>query len=281
MQTEGLICPLDHSPLSLEERSLVCLGGHRFDLAKQGYCHLLPVQDKRSKDPGDSKAMVKARSEFLDSGLYQSIAQQVQQQLFSLLADATHYVVVDAGCGEGYYLDYLAQHWPDERCQLRAIGFDISKWAVAKAARRNDSVSWLVASNRMPPIADQYADLFLCMFGFVQYQAFASKLKPGGYLLLVDAAAEHLLELRNIIYPELKSSQPFDQRPAEQAGFTLLHEFHPEPVKIQLDQLRLQQLLLMTPHFFKASAKAKEGLAKLNQLEVTIDIQLRVFQKQK
>jgi hypothetical protein len=54
-----------------------CAGGHCFDIASQGYTHLLPVQNKRSRDPGDSKEMVAARRRFLDAGCYQPIAAAV------------------------------------------------------------------------------------------------------------------------------------------------------------------------------------------------------------
>jgi 23S rRNA (guanine745-N1)-methyltransferase len=69
------ICPLDGKPLSLNERSWHCDNNHSYDVAKQGYVNLLPVQNKRSKDPGDSKAMVQARREFLEQGHYQPLAQ--------------------------------------------------------------------------------------------------------------------------------------------------------------------------------------------------------------
>ena len=51
-----------------------CTQGHSFDIARQGYVNLLPVQNKRSRDPGDSKTMIVARQEFLVAGFYQPIA---------------------------------------------------------------------------------------------------------------------------------------------------------------------------------------------------------------
>ncbi len=41
--------------------------------------NLLPVQNKRSLDPGDSKEMVAARRRFLEAGHYQPIADAVAQ----------------------------------------------------------------------------------------------------------------------------------------------------------------------------------------------------------
>ena len=57
----SLACPLDGAPLQGDGASWRCAAGHSFDIAAQGYTHLLPVQQKRSRDPGDSKEMVAAR----------------------------------------------------------------------------------------------------------------------------------------------------------------------------------------------------------------------------
>ena len=59
-------CPLCHQPLTQANNSFVCPGRHQFDVAKEGYVNLLPVQHKRSRDPGDSAEMMQARRAFLD-----------------------------------------------------------------------------------------------------------------------------------------------------------------------------------------------------------------------
>ncbi|EOM3168676.1 putative RNA methyltransferase, partial [Escherichia coli] len=53
-------CPLCHQPLSREKNSYICPQRHQFDMAKEGYVNLLPVQHKRSRDPGDSAEMIQA-----------------------------------------------------------------------------------------------------------------------------------------------------------------------------------------------------------------------------
>ena len=62
-------CPLCGRPLS-GDAALKCPAGHSFDRAKEGYWHLLPVQNTRTKAPGDSKEMVAARRAFLSAGYY-------------------------------------------------------------------------------------------------------------------------------------------------------------------------------------------------------------------
>lgn len=278
MNTKGITCPLDGTLLIAEQGRLVCPNGHSFDLARQGYCHLLPVQEKRSADPGDSKAMVNARSDFLDAGLYQPIAELMIEQLVHNIAALDQVVIADAGCGEGYYLNALSQHLSKMEQSARLIGFDISKWAVARACRRNRDITWLVASNRNPPIAPDYIDTMLCMFGFPQYPAFAKCIKPGGYLLMLDGGPAHLIELREHIYEQVNDTKPFNAEPALSAGFERVSETRLTVPKVEIPQHLLASLLLMTPHFFRASEAAKEALLALPRISVTIDVECRVYQ---
>ena len=66
-------CPLCHAPLSRSDNHYSCPQRHQFDLAKEGYVNLLPVQFKRSRDPGDSAEMMQARRAFLDAGHYRPL----------------------------------------------------------------------------------------------------------------------------------------------------------------------------------------------------------------
>ena len=65
-----LICPLCAAPLTRQENRFVCPAGHSFDIARQGYVHLLPVQNKRSLNPGDTREQVLSRRAFLEAGYY-------------------------------------------------------------------------------------------------------------------------------------------------------------------------------------------------------------------
>lgn len=87
-------CPLCHQPLTQANNSFVCPERHQFDVAKEGYVNLMPVQHKRSRDPGDSAEMMQARREFLDAGHYQplrdAIVDALKQRLIS--DDATIWI---------------------------------------------------------------------------------------------------------------------------------------------------------------------------------------------
>jgi len=268
---QRVVCPLDQQPLQFQQGAWRCASGHSFDVAKQGYLNLLPVQQKRSRDPGDSKAMVAARKQVLDSGTYQPIVNALLQQLQPVLEVEQAVEVVDAGCGEGYYLQQIQQRFP----QHHYTGFDISKWAVTSAARRSREIGWLVASSKNPPLRAQQIDLLLCLFGFYSFAGFAQLLKPGGRLLLLDPGPRHLIEMREIIYPEVRHTALPSIEQAEEYGFQLDEELGFEAVTPVLDQQQLSELLLMTPHMYKAPAEGKDKLAQLDELQLTLDLNFR------
>ena len=276
--SNALSCPLDGLPLEQDEKRLLCEHGHSFDIARHGYVNLLAASDKRSQDPGDSKDMVVARREFLNAGHYLPVANRLVDLLRPGLDSSS--VIVDAGCGEGYYLQQLQTQLAfTEDCQPSLIGFDISKWAVQAASRRL-SATWLVASNRNMPVAQNSADCVLSLFGFPVFESFQQVLKEGGRLLCVNAGPRHLLELREIIYPQVKHSESTIVTQALAAGFTAGETstltFNTNPLKRE----DIQRLLTMTPHLFRASQEGKERAAQLDQLAITVDVVFQFLHKQ-
>ncbi|MEH6588610.1 MAG: methyltransferase domain-containing protein [Halioglobus sp.] len=273
---QALICPLDAQPLDLVDGCLKCAANHSFDIASRGYVNLLAAADKRSRDPGDSKAMIAARRDFLAAGHYAPVAEKLAELVVPLVTSESF--IVDAGCGEGYYLARLQQVLArDYQCHPAFLGFDISKWAMQAAAKKFPA-TWLVASNRHIPVADQSVDVLLGVFGFSSYESFRRILKPSGKLLLVSAGPNHLLELRKVIYPEVKVSGSTELEQALDAGFTLVNDstltFQTEP----LSQDKLAMLLGMTPHLFRASAEGKRRAMLLDQFELTVDISFQLFE---
>lgn len=265
-----LCCPLDGQLLTLQERSWRCPAGHCFDVAGQGYVNLLPVQNKRSRDPGDSKEMVAARRRYLESGVYAPIAAGVARLLMDGLEGQAPYACLDAGCGEGYYLRRLQER--DERGELALIGLDISKWAVMAGARSSPGMRWLVGSNAHLPVLEASLDALICMFGFPVYEEFRRALKPGGLLLQVEAGPDHLVELRRIIYPSLKAEKPPSQEPPE--GFSLEADERLSFAIALQSQAQIADLLLMTPHLFRASVQGLEQARALARLDLTVDVRL-------
>lgn len=95
-------CPLCHQPLTQINNSVICPQRHQFDVAKEGYINLLPVQHKRSRGPGDSAEMMQARRAFLDAGHYQPLRDAVINLLRERL-DQSATAILDIGCGDSGY----------------------------------------------------------------------------------------------------------------------------------------------------------------------------------
>lgn len=199
-----LSCPLCDAPLSRRGAALVCRRAHAFDIARAGYCNLLPPARRGAPPPGDSREMVLARRRFLDGGHYAPLADAIAGLAARCLAgDAGarvgHVGLVDAGCGEGYYLERV-------RNQLRrasvgtpiaCLGLDISREAIGLAARRAPDAAFLVADiRRRLPCRTAALHLLLNIFAPRNAREFARVLAPGGHLIVAIPAAAHLAELR-------------------------------------------------------------------------------------
>ncbi|WP_421851184.1 putative RNA methyltransferase [Marinomonas sp.] len=273
---ENLSCPIDSALLTRDERVLKCEHGHTYDVAKTGYVNLLPVQNKRSKDPGDSKEMVAARQAFLNQQYYFPI---VNAMLSSWPKDqlVKGVRILDAGCGEGYYLSEIGKALSDQGVNAERTGLDISKWAILAASKRDKAVSWIVGSNASLPAPDERYDAVLCLFGFPVFKEFSRVLSDDGLMLLVESGPNHLIELRKILYPSIHEyKQTFSEGAAD---FELVLE-QTETFAFTLDsQIQIQQLLSMTPHIHKASYEGREAIKQLDSIILTADIKLRWYRK--
>jgi 23S rRNA (guanine745-N1)-methyltransferase len=194
----------------------------------------------------------------------------------SSIAAPKPFTVLDAGCGEGYYLHAIADaSVPSTQPAPRLIGIDISKSAIQAAARRRFPCVWAVASNRKLPIAPASVDLVISMFGFPVWPEFASVQPTSGHLLLVDAGPDHLIELRTILYPTVNRSSPSGLEAAERAGYRLQTE-HSVCFQIALpSQAAIADLLAMTPHDHRAPQAGRQAIAAQNHLSLTADVVFR------
>src|SRR5271169_3860635 len=96
------LCPVRdcHLALAREERRLHCERGHSFDVARSGYVNLLQPQDRRSRQPGDTPTAVAARRRLHDLGVTAPLLNGIGDMVAASPTD----VVLDAGCGDGFYL---------------------------------------------------------------------------------------------------------------------------------------------------------------------------------
>jgi len=279
-KAQNLACPIDGKPLEFHEKQLNCENGHVFDIARQGYVNLLPVQHKRSKQPGDNKKMVSARTQFLNSGIYEPVANRLAEIAFAQITGNKETCFLDAGCGEGYYFNTVFNFLKDKKGSgcLSFIGLDISKAAIAESAKRNKQITWVVGTNRKPPVACASVDVILCVFGFQSFEGFSKVLKPGGKVILVEPGPDHLKELREIIYTEVNKSDPQDLANAEETGFSILDKKQIQFKTGAINNEQINNLLVMTPHFYRATKKGREAAGNLEKLDLTVDVVVRILE---
>ncbi len=256
--------------------ALRCANGHSFDRAREGYYNLLVVQHKASRDPGDSKAMVAARRRFLDGGFYAPIARRAAGIVADIAADR-RLSIVDAGCGEGTYLGAIAAAAGGGGHAF--AGIDISKPAIQAAAKRHRNCFWAVATNRHLPFAAGSVDVILSMFGFPLWEPFAAAQPEGGRVVLADPGVDHLLELRRIIYPEVRATAPPSLDAALRAGYVLENEQRLRFSFVLERAAPIADLMAMTPHDHRAPAAGRAALGQCDVLQLTGDVVFRILRR--
>ena len=270
------LCPLCGEPLQSNPGGLCCPGGHCFDRAREGYVHLLPVGQKRSKAPGDDKGMVAARRAFLDRGWYNPLRD-------ALCALAVRYAhgpapaVLDAGCGEGFYTAAVRDALLSAGRAPAVAGIDISKFSVQKAAKRYSGISFAVASAYRLPVAAESVDLLLNVFSPLAIDEFRRALRPGGTYLYVVPAARHLWQLKEVLYDR---PYPNEERETPYEGFAY-QEILPVSFTVRLPtQADIHALFQMTPYYWKTSRQGAARLERLETLTCEMAFHIHVFRRE-
>ncbi len=185
-----LVCPVRdcHLPLVRDGVRMLCPRGHSFDIARSGYINLLQPQDRRSKNPGDTAAAIAGRRRLHDRG----VAQPSLEAIAALLKPGPHDSVLDAGCGDGYYLGTLAR-----QTGFAGHGIDISIPAIEAAARRYPECEWVVANaDREAPYSDRSFSIILSITARMNPPEFRRLLEPEGRLLVALPSPDDLIQLR-------------------------------------------------------------------------------------
>jgi len=263
-------CPLCKQALLLQERTWCCPDNHRFDCAKEGYVNLLPVQKKRSKDPGDNKEMMFARREFLNKGHYQLLSDRVNELALQHAHGAKN--GLDIGCGEGYYSHRLYDAM-SEAMSFSLQGLDISKSALKYASKRYSDISFCVASAFEMPFADESFDLMMRIYAPSLDEELRRVAKKESILITASAGKNHHFALKELIYDK---PTPHITESSQIAGFELLHRENLESTLVLSDEMEITHFLNMTPYSWKLTDEQKAKLVK-NGLKCELDFKIEVF----
>lgn len=266
-------CPLCHARLTRSDKRFACPQGHQFDRAKEGYVNLLPVQHKRSRDPGDSAEMMQARRAFLDAGHYQPLRDTVAQMLAENLPDNAS-ALLDIGCGEGYYTATFAGVAGEKGAET--FGLDVSKAAIRAAAKRYSAVTFCVASSHRLPFDDDSMDAVVRIYAPCKAEELARVVKPGGWVITVTPGPRHLMELKGLIYDEVRLHAPHSEK---LAGFTLRQE-QSVGYDMSLKGNEAVALLQMTPFAWRAKPEVWETLEQQAEFRCQTDFSIHGWQRE-
>ena len=294
------ICPLCQSPLQPVLDTWRCDGSlnpkhtnHPFDVARQGYVNLLPVQQKNSKAPGDSQASIDARKRFLNAGHYQPLQALICQKMTELLTKkylAAEQIAkpnnkpitwLDIGCGEGYYTQAMAQTGMDI-----LLAADISKPAVVELAKASKAAGNLwyqqnqndgskiadrsktAATAAIYPLVTSAANLPLrahsvtgisSIFSPILPEAFNKVLSDEGYLIIAKPDIGHLATMRDALFDDVREHDS-DKFLHELAPyFALMNTYHVS-TEMTLAVDDLADLMTMTPYAYRAHSEKRQAL---------------------
>ena len=271
---QSLRCPICHAAMEKREGSLVCLPAeegkkrHCFDISKRGYVNL----DLSHSGGGDGKELVQARTTFLSTGAYENISDAVND-LLRRYADPLG-LVVDAGCGEGYYTCRMAE----ALLGTTVIGLDLSKAAIDHASRvpSQNPAAFIVGGIFDLPLKDGCASAITNIFAPCAEEEFLRVLRPGGVLILAGAGKDHLMGLKRAVYETPYENAARADLPVQ---MTLL-----DTVQVKYDFTlsapeEIQALFTMTPYYYRTSREDMEKLRALTTLTTEAEVTLYVYQK--
>lgn len=263
-------CPLCERPLRREEGAYRCPSGHSFDLAREGYTHLLPANRKHSAAPGDDREMAAARRDFLSCGYYSPLLNTLCSEIVPRCGEFP--ALLDSGCGEGYYTAGLGKALP----RARVCGFDISKLAVKAAAGKHKGIPFAVASSFAIPLGTGSVHLLTDVFSPLAQAEFARVVKPGGFFLYAVPGERHLYGLKEILY-EAPYENP--HRETAYAGFRFVRR---EQVRDEIslpDGEAAMDLFAMTPYYWKTGVEGVKRLQEAGAFQTEIAFDFLVYER--
>lgn len=267
----AFICPICKQRFELINGSLRCDGGHCFDVSSEGYVNLLR---RPHVNAGDGADMMAARRRFLDGGFYSGlrdgVARTILRQMKAIKGPS---LLLDAGCGEGYFTEALAES--ARQAGWCAAGVDLSKRGVAMAAKRVKGADFAVASIFELPVAEGGAGIVVSICAPISEAEFIRVLPQDGTLIVALPGKRHLFGLKKVLY-----DQPYENDPPKLPGGFDVKERRSVEGEITLNHREIQDLFTMTPYYYNTPKVAAERLCALESLTTETAFELFTLKKQ-
>lgn len=271
------ICPVCGCELCRDGAVYTCQSGHNFDVSAQGYVNLMPSGKARG-NAGDSADMMAARSRFLNQDYYGCLKDALSQVVADTIKGGTTAktpLVIDAGCGEGYYTAAVARFLKEKDIGARVAGIDISRRGIKSAAKRDKSVAFAVAGIFSMPFETGSAALVMSIFAPLCESEFMRVLAPGGMLVVVGPGKDHLLGLKKAVYdtPYVNDEEPFCPDGFEVVRKTKVND------NITVLGGHIGDLFMMTPYFWNTPIEEAKRLDGLERLDTSVDFIITQLKK--
>ena len=268
----ALICPICRQKLTREGGTVRCPVGHAYDLSAKGTLNLSPAA---GKNHGDDAGMIAARRNFLETGYYAPLSKALSDELAASLPSGET-LILDAGCGEGYYTAAVAGRVP----KARLIALDLSPEAVKACAAREEARAGrlfpLVAGVYRLPLADGSVDAVISAFSPYAGEEFLRVLRPGGILIRAIPDRRHLFALKEVLY-----EKPYENEVAdfESEGFAFCGVREIKTAFTLKTPSEIADLFHMTPYCYRTPPAGKERLAALSELTVGAEFLLLTYRR--
>ena len=253
-----LRCTVCGGDMHRQGDDFACGKGHRVNVNRKGCLNFL-------SSPVDScydAALFQARRRVFAAGCYQPVVDTLE----ALLPEAPQRLL-DAGCGDGWYLNALLQRHED----WQGAGVDISRDAIFQATEQPCRALWCVGDLRKLPFRDGAFTAVLDVLTPANYDEFRRVLAPDGLLLKVYPGSAYLKELR-----AARGMEPYQEGQVEaylrekanmvaEKRVTVSHRVSPE---------LWRDFVWMTPLNQDLSDEEKEKLAQRPAETVTVDLHI-------
>jgi len=267
-------CPVCKGELLDNDKYVSCENNHCFDKAKKGYVNLLLSQKSSKARHGDDRLMIQARQDFLDKGYYKNLCDFVSKTVLKHSQSGIR--ILDAGCGEGYYLSSISTLLKSNNINAEFGAVDISKDALKFTMARNKEFFSAVASVFNLPVKSNSVDIITNIFSPAADSEYFRVLKPKGKLIRVTPKENHLLELKQAIYDKALKNDILHK---EIGGFSIISENGlTDEIEINNNQ-DIKNLFMMTPYYYKTGKADQEKLEKLDFIKVRTEFDITVYEK--
>ena len=269
-----LRCPICKGNMSVDNNvnAVLCCNGakkHSYDFSARGYINFAPPGHTNS---GDSKQAVVARTDFLNLQLYRPVAVALRD---AIRKHSKGDILVDAGCGEGYYSMLLAESG------YSVFGIDLSKFAVDASAKRAnmsnvENAFFAVSSVYNIPVADGSVNAVVNVFAPCVEEEYMRVLDDDGILAVAYAGPKHLMGLKKAIYKETHNNEEREDLPK---NADLVEKIEVD-FEIELESnADIKNLFAMTPYYWKTSKEDFEKLDNISSLKTEIDVIIAIYKK--